>query len=72
MTVVAAADAEVEDVDTPVVVMERLEAFGTAVLRDAMNRPSQMLNRGVVSAWVAGAGSSEVVVADGAAAGWGG
>ena len=47
MTVVAAADAEVEDVDTPVVVMERLEAFGTAVLRDAMNRPSQMLNGGL-------------------------
>jgi len=47
MTVVAAADAEVEDADTPVVVMERLEAFGTAVLRDAMNRPSQMLNGGL-------------------------
>jgi len=28
-------------------VMERLEAFGTAVLRDAMNRPSQMLNGGL-------------------------
>src|SRR5450755_2474517 len=47
MTVVAAADAEVEDADTPVVAMERLEAFGTAVLRDAMNRPSKMLNGGL-------------------------
>jgi SRSO17 transposase len=47
MAVVAAADAEVEDVDTPVVVMERLEAFGTAVLADAMNRPAQMVNGGL-------------------------
>src|SRR5450631_704684 len=47
MAVVAAADAEVEDVDTTVVVMERLEACGTAVLADAMNRPAQLVNGGL-------------------------
>jgi SRSO17 transposase len=44
---VMAVGVEVEDVDAPVVVMERLEAFGTAVLADAMNRPAQMVNGGL-------------------------
>ncbi len=47
MAVIAVADVEVEDVDTPMVVMERLEAFGTAVLAGAMNRPAQMVNGGL-------------------------
>jgi SRSO17 transposase len=47
MAVMATAGVEVEDVDTPMVVMERLEAFGTAVLADAMNRPAQMVNGGL-------------------------
>jgi len=41
MAVMAAADVEV---DRPVAVKERLEAFGAGVLADAMNRPAQMVN----------------------------
>ncbi|MHB1774278.1 MAG: IS701 family transposase [Acidimicrobiales bacterium] len=47
MAAIAVADVEVEDVDTPMVVMGRLEAFGTAVLAGAMNRPAQMVNGGL-------------------------
>jgi SRSO17 transposase len=47
MAVIAVADVEIEDVDTPVVVMERLEAFGNSVLADAMNRPAQMVSGGL-------------------------
>ena len=43
MAVMAAADVEV---DRPVAVRERLEAFGVGVLADAMNRPAQMVNGG--------------------------
>jgi SRSO17 transposase len=35
------------DVDGPVVVAERLEAFGIDVLAEAMNRPVQVFNGGV-------------------------
>src|ERR1035441_2875136 len=35
-----------ERVDAPSVVADRLEAFGEAVLADAMNRPVQMFNGG--------------------------
>jgi SRSO17 transposase len=47
MAAIAVAEAEVEDVDMPTVVMERLEAFGIAVLADAMNRPAQMVSGGL-------------------------
>ncbi len=47
MAVIVAADVEVEDVDTPMVVMERLEAFGNSVLAGAMNRPAQMVSGGL-------------------------
>ncbi len=47
MAVMGAADVEVEDVDTPMVVMERLEAFGNSVLAGAMNRPAQLVNGGL-------------------------
>lgn len=40
------ADADVE-FDGPVVVRERLEAFGAGVLAEAMNRPAQMVNGGL-------------------------
>ncbi len=43
MAVMAAADLEV---DRPVAVKERLEAFAAGVLADAMNRPAQMVNGG--------------------------
>jgi SRSO17 transposase len=45
MAVVEAAGAHVERVvDTPLVVLERLEAFAVDVLAGAMNRPVQMTN----------------------------
>ncbi len=47
MAVMAAADVEV---DRPVAVRERLEAFGVGVLADAMNRPAQMVNGGFYEA----------------------
>ncbi len=50
MAVIVAADVEVEDVDTPMVVMERLEAFGNSVLAGAMNRPAQMVSGGCICA----------------------
>ncbi len=43
---VAGVDAE-RVVDTPLVVLERLEAFAEAVLVGAMNRPVQMVNGGL-------------------------
>lgn len=46
MAVMAEVGVDVE-VDRPVVVRERLEAFGTAVLADAMNRPAQMVHGGL-------------------------
>lgn len=48
MAVVDAAGVDVGDgVDTPWVVLERLEAFGSEVLAGAMNRPVQMVNGGL-------------------------
>src|SRR5664279_3270654 len=45
MAVVDVADAAGdEDVDTPLVVLERLEFFAAGVLAGAMNRPVQMAN----------------------------
>jgi SRSO17 transposase len=44
MAVMAAADLDVEG---PVAVRERLEAFGVEVLAEAMNRPVQVANGGV-------------------------
>jgi SRSO17 transposase len=44
MAVVTAADGEDQVVDAPVVVRERLEAFGVEVLADAMNRSVQVRN----------------------------
>jgi len=43
---VAGVDAE-RVVDTPLVVLERLEAFGSEVLAEAMNRPVQLTNGGL-------------------------
>jgi len=48
MAVVDAAGVDVEDgVDTPLVVLERLEAFASEMLTGAMNRPVQMVNGGL-------------------------
>ena len=48
MAVVDAAGVGVEDgVDTPLVVLERLEAFASGVLAGAMNRPVQVVNGGL-------------------------
>ena len=43
MAVMSSQDAD-EEFDGPLVVKERLEAFGVEVLADAMNRPAQMVN----------------------------
>ena len=48
------------DADAPVAVKERLEAFAGEVLAEAMNRPVQRVNGGVVSAGAVGAGGSQV------------
>ena len=47
MAVVSAGVGEDRVVDTPVVVAERLEAFGVEVLAGAMNRPVQVRNGGL-------------------------
>jgi DDE superfamily endonuclease/Family of unknown function (DUF6444) len=47
MVVVAEAKSEDVVVDPPSVVVERLEAFGAAVLAEAINRPVQMVNGGL-------------------------
>lgn len=44
MAVMAAVDAEV---DGPVAVAERLEAFASEVLSEALNRPVQLQNGGL-------------------------
>jgi len=44
MVVVTAGESEARVVDAPVVVAERLEAFGVEVLAEAMNRPVQIRN----------------------------
>ena len=46
MAVMSTQDPDVEP-DRPVVVRERLEAFGVEVLADAMNRRAQMVNGGL-------------------------
>jgi len=46
VAVMSTQDPDVES-DRPVVVRERLEAFGAEVLADAMNRPAQMVNGGL-------------------------
>ena len=46
MAAVAVADSSVE-VDRPLAVAERLEAFGVEVLAEAVNRPVQLVNGGV-------------------------
>jgi SRSO17 transposase len=46
MSAVAAVDPSVE-VDDPLAVRERLEAFGIEVLAEAVNRPVQLVNGGV-------------------------
>ena len=46
MAVMTTQDPDVE-LDRPLVVQERLEAFGVEVLADAMNRPAQMVNGGL-------------------------
>ena len=48
------------DVDAPAAVTERLEAFAGEVLAEAMNRPVQLVNGGLVSAGAVGAGRSQV------------
>ena len=47
MAVVTVAGSEDRVVDAPVVVAERLEAFGVGVLAEAMNRPVQVRNGGL-------------------------
>jgi hypothetical protein len=48
MVVVSEAKSDVgEPVDPPSAVLGRLEAFGVEVLAEAMNRPVQMVNRGL-------------------------
>jgi SRSO17 transposase len=47
MAVVTAGGGEAEIVDAPLVVRERLEAFGVEVLAGAMNRPVQVRNGGL-------------------------
>ena len=47
MAVVTAGAGEDQAVDAPLVVAERLEAFGVEVLAGAMNRPVQVRNGGV-------------------------
>jgi len=46
MAVMSTQDPDVES-DRPLVVRERLEAFGVEVLADAMNRPAQLVNGGL-------------------------
>ena len=46
MAVMSSQDGDVE-FDGPLVVRERLEAFGVDVLAEAMNRPAQMVNGGL-------------------------
>ena len=46
MAVMSTLDPEVES-DRPLVVRERLVAFGVEVLADAMNRRAQMVNGGL-------------------------
>jgi len=46
MAVMSTQDPDVES-DRPLVVRERLEAFGVEVLADAMNRSAQMVNGGL-------------------------
>jgi hypothetical protein len=47
MAVVTVGAGEDRAVDAPVVVAERLEAFGVEVLAGAMNRPVQVRNGGL-------------------------
>ncbi len=47
MAVVTVAGSQEERVDPPLVVRERLEAFGVEVLGEAMNRPVQLRNGGL-------------------------
>src|SRR5947209_15621476 len=47
MAVVTVGSGEDRAVDAPVVVAERLEAFGVEVLTEAMNRPAQVRNGGL-------------------------
>ena len=56
MAVMSTQDPDVES-DRPVVVRERLEAFGVEVLADAMNTGAAGERR-VVSAWAVGAGAA--------------
>ena len=48
------------DVDAPVAVKERPEAFRGEVLVKAMNRPVQLVNGGLYLRGLFGAGSSQV------------
>ena len=71
MAVVSAGVGEDQTVDAPLVVRERLEAFGVEVLAGAMNRPVQVRNGGLYLRGLIGQGGSEVARAVGRAAGRG-